>query len=105
MRWLRNKLRTWLGITSVDTRCLSVQEKAQRLEQLYADLVSIGVDVHFKEPHMILVYSRLKGGQIREIRADFDNMQDLDRFVAELRVRFNTKAVTYDLPDRLRRFY
>jgi len=96
MNWLRTKLRMWLGIYNNDC-------KINRLNNLYKDLIFIGVDVHFKSPHMILIYSPLKGGQIREIKADFKNMKDLNDFVLELRNRFNTDNITFDLPIHLQR--
>ena len=55
MNWLRKKLRCWLGI----------ETDIEKLNVLYSNLTSIGIDVHFKSPHMILIFSRLKGGQIR----------------------------------------
>jgi len=70
----------------------------RRLEVLTRDLVSIGVDIHFKEPHMILIYSRLNGGQIQEIKADFKNIQELQQCVKELKQRYNTKYETWDIP-------
>jgi hypothetical protein len=91
VNWIKNKLRKWLGVESQESHI-------RRLEVLTRDLVSIGVDVHFKEPHMILIYSRLNGGQIREIRADFRDIRELQQFVEELRNRFNTRTVTYDRP-------
>jgi hypothetical protein len=74
-------------------------QEIQRLDVLYKDLVSIGVDVHFRSPHMILIYSNLRGGQIREIDANFQNIAELQAFVHELRERFNTRKVTYDVPS------
>jgi hypothetical protein len=94
MEWLKNKLRDWLGIYNNDC-------KIRRLNNLYKDLVSIGVDVHFKSPHMILIYSRLKGGQIFEIDAHFDNNKDLMDFVKELKYRFNTSYIHTDIPPQL----
>lgn len=91
MNWIKNKLRKWLGVESQESHI-------RRLEVLTRDLVSIGVDIHFKEPHMILIYSRLNGGQIREIRADFRDMRELQQFVEGLKVRFNTSSVTVDRP-------
>ena len=98
--WLKAKLRHWLEIDEL-TRGVT------KLNQVTADLVNIGVDVHFKEPHMILIYSRLNGGQIREVRADFKNLKDLDRFVKELKSRFNTRSEIWDAPpsvQEMRRF-
>jgi len=91
MNWLKNKLRKWLGVENNESHI-------RRLEVLTRDLVSIGVDVHFKEPHMILIYSRLNGGQIREIRADFKSVQELQQCVEELKNRYGTKSVTWDVP-------
>jgi hypothetical protein len=94
-RWLRTKLRSWLGINSLDA-------KTERLFALNKDLVSIGVDVHFKTPHMILIYSNINGGQLRHIDANFDNMKDLSTFVHGLKKRFNTDVETWDVAPHLR---
>jgi hypothetical protein len=90
--YLKNKLRLWLGVESLNS-------KVNRLDNLYADLVSIGVDVHFKEPHMILIYSRLNGGQIREVRANFNNLKELNEFVRELKQRYATNHEIWDFPQ------
>lgn len=95
MDWLKRKLRKWLGLDG-DVERLKVDLRS--LESTIQDLVSIGVDVHFTEPHMILIYSRLKGGQLRHIDADFKDIKDLDRFVHELRDRFKTSRETWDVP-------
>jgi hypothetical protein len=87
--WLKKRLRAWLGIDS--------------LESEIKDLVNIGVDVHFTHPHMILIYSRLKGGQLRHIDAQFNNIAELNAFVTELRRKFNTRITTWDAPPNLRR--
>lgn len=102
MSWLKRKIREWLGVEDQVERLFasdrSLNKQLQWLGELTHDLVSIGVDVHFKEPHMILIYSRLNGGQIREIRADFRNVQDLNEFVKQLQARFNTDSVVWDKP-------
>lgn len=99
MDWLKRKLRKWLGLDK-DVQLLKTDLK--NLEDTMKDLVNIGVDVHFKEPHMILIYSRLNGGQLRHIDADFKNLKDLDLFVCELRGRFNTSRETWDVPRHAR---
>lgn len=91
MNWLCNKFKLWLGI-------VQILKEVQSLKRNLIDLVHIGVDVYFEEPHMILIYSKLKGGQIRQISANFDNLWELDNFVTELKDKFNTKKVTWDIP-------
>ena len=101
--WLKIKLRAWLGVSALESRCMSLDGRINRqgiaiseLERLTKDLVSIGVDVHFKEPHMILIYSRLNGGQIREVPARFEDLRELNIFVREMADRFKTRSVTWD---------
>ena len=89
MKWLRNKLRKWLGI---EENCRLIQENSETIK----NLVSIGVDVHFKEPHMILIYSKLRGGQIRHIPVRLDNIRDLQNLVQELKNRYKTNVETWD---------
>ncbi len=84
MNWIKRKLRNWLGI--------------EELDKHYRDLVSIGVDVHFKKPHMILIYSHLNGGLIKHIDAAFDNLQDLTELVRELEDRYKTRRTIWDVP-------
>jgi hypothetical protein len=88
---LKRLLRRWLGIDQNS-------EDINGLNNLYRNLASIGVDVHFKEPHMILVYSRLNGGQLRHISAEFASLQDLNAFVKRLESEFRTTRTTWDLP-------
>lgn len=111
MNWLRKVLRKWLGIEKVEEdlrtqekKIYVMQKRIIHLEEVTKNLVSIGVDVHFTSTSMILIYSRLNGGQIREIKADFSNMQELSNFVRELKQRFNTDKVIIDTPHRGARF-
>jgi hypothetical protein len=93
MKWLRRKILKWLKV-DLD----HLESRYQRLDSLYKDLVNIGVDVHFKSPHMILIYSSLNGGQIKEVQADFKNLKELRSFVQELKFRFNTRVDCWDKP-------
>ena len=89
--WIVKKALVWLGLEEN-------QIQIDTLFDLYKDLVSIGIDVHFNEPHMILIFSKLKGGQIRHIEADFKDLRDLRDFTQELKRRFNTEKVLFDAP-------
>ena len=70
--------------------------RINKLDFVTKNLVSIGVDVHFKEPHMILIYSRLGGGQLREIRVHFKDLRELEDLVRELKARYATDYVIID---------
>lgn len=114
---MRALMRKWLGIESLDAShknllqeveqeveklensMRTLERKMCRVEELYKDLVSIGVDVHFKEPHMILIYSRLGGGQLREISANFDTIAELNAFVRTLKAKYNTSYDVWDAPQ------
>lgn len=97
MNWIRSKIRHWLGISSNETRL-------NELDSLYSDLVSIGVDVHFRgQPHMILIFSRLKGGQIREISAHFNSLQELNDLCKYLKDRYKPSSTFVDMPYGFRR--
>jgi len=91
MNWLKNKLRVWLGITENQRRIKSTEDNL-------VGLTSIGVDVHFKSPHMILIFSKLKGGQIRHIEADFKNMRELQDLVERLKTTYKPQRVWWDCP-------
>lgn len=91
MNRIKRLIKEWLGINQNET-------EIKKLNLLYTDLVSIGLDVHFKEPSMILIYSHLKGGQIRHISADFKTLNDLNRFVRDLKDRFRVTYATIDFP-------
>jgi len=105
MNWLRNKLRRWLGITH-NLELIRCNEKAiselsgivHATDQRTKDLVNIGVDVHFKEPHMILIYSKLNGGQLRHISVAIDNTKELQQMVQTLKERYGTRETTWDKP-------
>ena len=93
MNWLRKKLRCWLGI----------ETNIEKLNVLYSNLTSIGIDVRFKSLHMILIFSRLKGGQIRQIDADFKDLKELNELAKHLKEKYKTKDIFYDLPYGYRR--
>ena len=98
MKWLKRKLTRWLGIDLLKYgQGLNLSE-IQRLKTLYTGLVSIGVDVHFKEPHMILVYSKINGGQLHHIEADFKDLRELQHFVCGLKEKYAVREATYDTP-------
>jgi len=97
MNWLKKRILKWLGLQSM-------AHEIAVMQKLHSDLVSIGVDVHFKSPHMILIYSHLKGGQIRHVPAHFDNMAELAGFVKELKARYRTRVETWDKPWPAGRF-
>lgn len=95
MNWIRKKLRTWLGIERNE-------EDIETLDRLYSDLTSIGVDVHFKSPHMILIFTKLGGGQIHHIDANFQDLKELNDFVRWLKEKYRPREVYWDLPPHLR---
>lgn len=105
MKWLKDKL----GIMALESRLLeenaSLQRRIHYLEGVYKNLASIGVDVHFKEPHMIVIYSHLGGGQIRHIPAYFNNLTELNEYCRRLRKEFNTERIIFDLPHGCPKFF
>jgi hypothetical protein len=112
MNWLRDKLRKWLGIARnlelirYNEQAIRTNEKEIAYNQVVTkNLASIGVDVHFKEPHMILIYSKLNGGQLRHISAEFKDLQELNQFVKELKFRYNTDKVTLDAHYSMRNMW
>jgi len=105
MNWLRNKFRCWLGIERNADIIYSHEKDIAILNGTIKNLVNIGIDVHFKSPHMILVYSKLNGGQLRHIDADFKDLRELQRFVTELRNRFKTDYTTWDAPPQLKNIF
>lgn len=92
------KIKKWLGIDQIKKQVDDLEHFTKALH----NLVHIGVDVHFKEPHMILIYTKLNGGQLRHIDANFDNLKDLEVFVKELKEKFKTNRDIWDLPQSLR---
>ena len=100
---IRRKWRKWSGLEEEKAARRVLQTRIIDLERLYSDLVSIGVDVHFKEPHMILIYSKINGGQLRHIEASFGNLKELNEFCRSLREKYKTKMQTNDLPPGMPR--
>lgn len=107
--WLRRKLRKWLGITNIEAKVIDnrafLGSRIVNLEHLCSDLVNIGVDVHFKSPHMILIYSKLNGGQLRHIDVNFRDLKELRDCVEELQYKYNTRDAIYDMPPAARQFF
>ena len=96
---IRCKLIGWLGVDDLVSKYYPLSRRVLAQEILTKNLVNIGVDVHFKEPHMILIYTRLNGGMIKEIPAHFDNMKQLQEVVGMLKAKFNTDIVSVDAPS------
>ncbi len=101
---IKNKLRKYLGINEVNKKITSLNHRINYLSTQYKDLVSIGIDVHFKSPHMILIYSKINGGQLKHIDVNFKDLQELLKLVKELKERYNTKVTTYDVPPSMKYF-
>lgn len=58
---------------------------------------TIGVDVHFKSNHMILIFSKLNG-QLRHIDVGFNTLQELNNLVKHLKKRYGTNRCFVDSP-------
>ena len=90
-------MQKWLGINNIALEIVN-------LNKLYKNLVSIGVDVHFKTSHMILIYSRLNGGQLKHIEVNFDSLKELRELVQELKTRYHTENTIFDAPRDQQQF-
>lgn len=116
---LRQGIRNWLGISYNRELILKNLEHTKRnadiahklskqmnvTDQRTKDLVSIGVDVHFKEPHMILIYSKLNGGQLRHISVDLKDIRELRDLIANIEYTYGTNKTTWDTPPQFRGIY
>jgi len=91
-----------LDIDRLKVRIKKLESSTDNLDNFVKDIVSIGVDVHFKEPHMILIYTRLAGGQIRHIEAYFKDVRELNDLVKQLCDRYKTQQVIFDIPAGMR---
>lgn len=98
MNWLHKKLRKWLGVEQNET-------DIETLNRLYSDLVSIGIDIHFKNPHMILIFSKINGGQIRHIDADFKDLRELNDFARWLKEKYQTREICWDAPLDVKKLF
>lgn len=96
-KWIKKKILEWLNLDRANIQI-------EQLYQLNKDLVNIGVDVNLKEPHMIIVSSPLKGGQLRFIPTRFDSLKELNAFVKDLKKKYNTERTTFDRPSGMRDF-
>jgi hypothetical protein len=93
-----NILRLREEISPLKSEVRDLKRKMEEMDTLTKDLVNIGVDVHFNEPHMILIYSRLHGGQLRHVEANFKDMRDLNDFCRRLSEQYKTSRLTADMP-------
>lgn len=93
----------WIGITALE-ECIKDLEGEQHKNNKLYNLVNLGVDVHFNEPHMILIYTKLNGGTIHHIPAKFSDMRDLLSYVKHLKESFRTEEVIYDAPPHIQRW-
>lgn len=75
-------------------------------KQTIAELTKMGVDIHFKEPHLIFIVSTVGGGSIRHIPTKIDTMQDLRNMVHDLKERYGMfdKNVILDGHPEAKRF-
>lgn len=107
-RKLLRKIKTWLGITKLEKEIEqlhrdqdALERKLRSLDKWTKDVTGMGIDVHFKEPHMILIFTRMGGGQIRHIPVDLQNMRDLNDLVKELKYRYRVVKPFWDCPPHM----
>ena len=65
-RWLRNKVREWLGLGEM----------------------FMGVDVEMRDQSCIVVVSKAGNGYVKVIRSYFPNLIEVDRAVREIQARY-----------------
>ena len=84
MRWIKKKLQDWLGITEI----------------IEGPVVGMGVDVSctMREPHMIMVFTKLNGGSVRFIPVNVGSSRELEDMVKSLKVQYGIREVHYDAP-------
>lgn len=97
MNWLKNKLVVWLGLSEM-------RNDIEKVKQVVGAATTIGVDVNFGSPHMIIVFSKLNGGQIRHIDAQFDGLKELEEFVRVIKERYGARKMVYDMPNSIRMY-
>lgn len=103
MKWLKEKLRKWLGVQYNQDQIIYLRGKYNILENRTSDIFEMGIDVHFKSPHMILIFSRVNGGQIRHIDIDIKDFRELQKITEELKYRYGLreKEPFWDTPPQL----
>jgi hypothetical protein len=88
---LKERILKWLGIPYIF-------KDLQRLDRITHDLVSIGVDVQYKEQSTIIILSHLNGGQVRQIPAHFKDLAELEQLIKGLKCQYNTSRDIWDMP-------
>lgn len=78
----------------MEEEIIILKKKVAELEEQLSNLSIIGVDISMKSPSTIIVVSKIHGGQIRIIDANFETMDELRNFVEETKKRYGIKSST-----------
>lgn len=96
--WIKKKL----GIFSLEARLSKAEGRVELLEKQLANSLEIGVDIHMKTPHMILIWSSLNGGMIKHIETNIKDMRALREMIKEIKNTYGCRNVTFDAPRGMR---
>lgn len=80
-KWLRIKLRKWLGIEQNTANIDYLCSEYYRIEQVLAHATLTAVDAHYKSNSTIVIASTLKGGNVQIIDAHFESLAQLHDWV------------------------
>ena len=87
-----NKLKKWLqhklGIAELRGRVNYQQSAIDHLISVLGKESVVGVDVHFKSPSLVIVFTRAAGGQIRIFDADIGSLRALKEFADYIEYRY-----------------
>jgi hypothetical protein len=97
-RFLKRKLRKFLELDKLEHNVVRAENNIDVLQERTENLFNMGVDVHFKSDHMILIYSKLNGGQIRHIDVDVKDMRHLKHICDSLKSAYGIRQTFYDVP-------
>jgi len=96
--WIKKKL----GITLLEKRCTRLEARVLDLESRIKETTLIGSDLHFEGDSVIVVASKLNGGQLRFIKAYFRSVRDMELMVGGLEERYKPTCFVPDVPIHAR---
>jgi hypothetical protein len=105
---IKAKLRNWLGINDIACELSSVQQVVYDMKKWVVDgnaITAVAIDTHFHgdSESLIIVCSKLNGGTIRFIPAEFEHISGMMHFIEMMEKSYKPERFYFDGPLSLTR--
>lgn len=100
MKRIKEKIKKWLGITTLEEENQSLQKQLDRYEKQLKDWGIMGIDlsVNERDESVIVIASRAHGGVVKIIRTHFGSISEAMELYKGLEARYGIREAIKDFP-------